>query len=63
MTKSGDNRLCGLCHRAGDFRVEGGPPTIDFVAHLEEVRDEGDPTDCVSCHWADFIHDSRENLK
>lgn len=57
IIRDADPRFCLLCHREGEFRSEGAPPSVAWPQHLEEVR-EG-PADalkrCVDCHQ-DQIH-------
>jgi hypothetical protein len=57
ILRDADPRFCLLCHREADFRAEGGPPTIRWPDHLDDVaQDEADRQKrCIDCHQ-DRIH-------
>jgi hypothetical protein len=56
IVRNDDPRFCLLCHRAGDFRREGAPATIDWAEHRQTYDDTlPDTAPCAGCH-ADVLH-------
>ena len=59
IVRNTDPRFCLLCHRAADFRREGGPATIDWDEHRKTYDDTLPATaPCTPCHL-DTVHAER----